>query len=63
MKDNINEVKAERQKTVDIEHEFLFGPDPQTYFPYSHGDSLELAQEKMREQAYKEMQVKRILIE
>jgi len=63
MKQNINEVMHERQKTIQQENEYIFGPDPITYFPYTHGDSLELAREKLREQACKEMQLKRIVIQ
>jgi poly-D-alanine transfer protein DltD len=54
---------AERKKVEDEEHEFTYGDDPVAHFPYTHGDSLELAREKQRELAMKELYLKKVIEE
>lgn len=60
MKGFIAEVKAERQKTDEIEKHHMFIDKPVTHFPFTHGDSLEQAREKYREEAHSELRAKQI---
>lgn len=47
MRKYINEVKAERKQVIDDEQQYMYGQKPVTYFPYTHGDSLEMARRKI----------------
>ena len=55
MKQYINEVKAEREATNENEKEFENMDKHQTHFPYTHGDSLEMAREKYRNEMNEEL--------
>lgn len=60
MKNNVKEVMEERKKAEDEEREYIYGEKPVTHFPYTHGDSLELAREKQREQANQDLQMRKL---
>lgn len=46
LKKFLDEVQAERKQVDDNEKEFITSDNHQTHFPYTHGDSLEMAREK-----------------
>lgn len=48
LKKYLDEVNAERKITDETEKEFINMDKHQTHFPYTHGDSLEMARERYR---------------
>jgi len=52
------EVKAEKDKTEEDERKHIYTDKPITYFPYTHGDSLEVARSKLRVQMNNELREK-----
>ena len=63
MKGFIAEVKAEREKTDEIEKQHMYVDKPMTHFPYTHGDSLEHAREQYRKEAHSDLKAKQISFE
>jgi hypothetical protein len=63
MRDNIDKIKAERKKTVDDEHQYRMIQKPITYFPYTHGDTVDAARLQIREEMQKDLQNRIAMIE
>jgi len=66
MKIMIAEVKAEKDEADRQEKEHLFGKlgeVPPIHFPYTHGDSLEVAREKLRQEQQAELKTRTLEIE
>lgn len=43
MRNDIEEIKAERVETMKKEHDYRMNEKPITHFPYTHGDTVEAA--------------------
>ena len=50
MRGYIAEVKAEKDSADQNQHEYIYKQPPITHFPFTHGDSLEVARLKIREE-------------
>lgn len=50
MRSNIDMIKAERKKTIDAEHDYRMVQKPITYFPFTHGDTVDAARMQIREE-------------
>jgi hypothetical protein len=63
MRDNIEKIKAERAKTIEAEHDYRMTQKPITYFPYTHGDTVDAARMQIREEMQKDLRDRIALIE
>lgn len=63
MRKYINEVKAERKQVIEDEKDYIYGQKPVTYFPYTHGDSLEMARRKIYQELNSDMKLEYAKIE
>ena len=63
MRSNIDMIKAERKKTIDAEHDYRMNQKPITYFPYTHGDTVDAARLQIREEMQNDLKNRIALIE
>ena len=63
MRSNIDIIKAERKKTIDAEHDYRMNQKPITYFPYTHGDTVDAARLQIREEMQNDLKNRIALIE
>lgn len=63
MRTNIEEVKAERQQTIQEEKHYRMGVKPITHFPYTHGDTVEAQRALIREEMHQDLRNRSALLE
>jgi hypothetical protein len=63
MRVNIDLIKAERKKTVEDEHEYRMNQKPITYFPYTHGDTVDAARLQIRTEMELDLKNRMAIIE
>ena len=63
MRDGIEQVKDERMKTLQDEHDYRMNQKPITYFPYTHGDTVDVARMHIREEMQQDLKNRIALIE
>jgi len=63
MRSNIDMIKAERKKTIDAEHDYRMIQKPITYFPFTHGDTVDAARMQIREEMQNDLKDRIAMIE